>query len=269
VLDEWGGFGSDGPGYAARAIDANLSVDGLPQSGTGQTALLTGANASEQFGRHFGPWVPTVLQEFLARENIFQRLTAAGVEPAFANVAPGGLEGARRLTTRRPGAFPFATLAAGVRVRDETDLRSGRGLVSSITNDEWRTKVDPGAPIISASDAGKILAAISRESRFVAFAHWDTDYVGHRGGMSDALATLARIDVFLDSLLTHLDGDTLLVLTSDHGNIEDLTTTAHTRNPVPFLARGPGAGWLAGRVTSLMDVAPAVLELLDVPDGGA
>ena len=35
-----------------KAIDATLGVEGLPQSGTGQTALLAGVNAAELHGRH-------------------------------------------------------------------------------------------------------------------------------------------------------------------------------------------------------------------------
>lgn len=264
VLDGAGEFVVRGAGLAARPVDANLGVDGLPQSGTGQAALLTGVNAPELFGRHFGPWVPTAIQGLVARENIFQRLVHAGVEPAFANVAPGGLEGARRRTARRPGAFPFATLAAGLPVRDEADLRAGRGLVSSITTEGWREAVDPLGPIVPPEEAGRVLANISLESRFAAFAHWDTDYVGHRGTADDALAALTRVDAFLTGLLEHLHSDTLLVLTSDHGNLEDLTVTTHTRNPVPFYAFGPSAGWLCERVEALTDIAPLFLELLEI-----
>ena len=51
-----------------------------------------------------------------------------------------------------------------------------------------------------------------------------------------------------------------LVLTSDHGNIEDLNEHGHTRNPVPFVAYGPHEKALRDRVHSLVDVTPAILE---------
>ena len=52
---------------------------------------------------------------------------------------------------------------------------------------------------------------------------------------------LPRLDAFLGSVVAHLPPDTTLVLSSDHGNVEDATTKAHTTNPVPLLVVGPGA----------------------------
>ena len=36
--------------------DARLGIDGLPQSGTGQTSIFCGINAAEFVGKHFGPY---------------------------------------------------------------------------------------------------------------------------------------------------------------------------------------------------------------------
>src|SRR5690606_37535490 len=58
-------------------LDATLGAPGLPQSGTGQAALLTGRNAAELFGRHFGPWTPTALRPLVERESILARARAA------------------------------------------------------------------------------------------------------------------------------------------------------------------------------------------------
>src|SRR5690606_7367892 len=69
-------------------LDATLGVPGLPQSGTGQAALLTGRNAAELFGRHFGPWTPTALRPLVERESILARARAAGLAVAFANAYP-------------------------------------------------------------------------------------------------------------------------------------------------------------------------------------
>jgi bisphosphoglycerate-independent phosphoglycerate mutase (AlkP superfamily) len=54
----------------------------------------------------------------------------------------------------------------------------------------------------------------------------------------------------------------LLVLTSDHGNIEDVTTPSHTANPVPFAAAGQGAERLLAGARSITDVVPAILRCL-------
>src|SRR5690606_11270562 len=113
------------PPAIIRPIDASMGVEGRPQSGTGQTALLTGANAVALLGRHFGPWVPTPLRELLATETLFRRAAALGASVAFANSYPSGHMEPGGRGARRPGAFPFAARAAGVLVRDERALREG------------------------------------------------------------------------------------------------------------------------------------------------
>ena len=47
--------GVEGHRAFAFPLDAQLEVEGTPQSGTGQASLLTGTNAAAAYGRHFGP----------------------------------------------------------------------------------------------------------------------------------------------------------------------------------------------------------------------
>jgi bisphosphoglycerate-independent phosphoglycerate mutase (AlkP superfamily) len=53
-----------------------------------------------------------------------------------------------------------------------------------------------------------------------------------------------------------------VVLTSDHGNIEDLSSRSHTLNPVATLAFGAAREHIASRVRSLTDITPAIVEAL-------
>jgi 2,3-bisphosphoglycerate-independent phosphoglycerate mutase len=95
------------------------------------------------------------------------------------------------------------------------------------------------------------------------FAHYDTDYTGHRGGMAGGVAAVERVDAFLGALVEALPEDVLLVVSSDHGNLEDIRG-GHTRNPVPVLAVGPGRTAVAERVSTIANLAPALLALLGV-----
>ena len=59
----------------------------------------------------------------------------------------------------------------------------------------------------------------------------------------------------------------LVLVTSDHGNIEDLSVRGHTLNPVPTLLIGPRRHSIAQRITmqsnsSLTDLTPAILSTL-------
>ncbi|MEX2570358.1 MAG: alkaline phosphatase family protein [Gemmatimonadota bacterium] len=253
--------GLEAPGVRLTGIDANLGVEGRPQSGTGQTALLTGTNAPKILGRHFGPWVPTALRDLLLQRNLFRTAAEAGHTVAFANAYPSGFLEPGGRGARWPGAMPLAAHLAGVLVRNERSVRESDGLVSSITTERWRRHVDPRAPDLTPPLAGEILARIAGRYRLTVFAHFDTDHVGHEGDLAEGVAAIERVDAFLGGVLAQMSDDLLVLLTSDHGNLED-TTLGHTRNPVPLLAIGPGADSLSERVRSTADVAPFILGLL-------
>ena len=68
------------------ATDAQLGVEGLPQSATGQTTLVTGLNAPSLVGARHLPGFPSpTLRRLIERHSIFNRLKAAGFKVTFAN----------------------------------------------------------------------------------------------------------------------------------------------------------------------------------------
>ena len=242
------------PRVILRAADATLGVPGRPQSGTGQTALLTGANAPHLFGRHFGSWVPTALRPLLDRDNLFTRAIRTGRRAAFANaLPPSWISG----TPRRPGAFPLAARAAGIWLRGRDALRERQAVSSSLTNHRWRELFGTGIPNTSAAEAGATLAELANSAELTVFAHYDTDMAGHRRDLAAAVSVLEQVDRFLGSVLGNLADDALLLITSDHGNLED-TRVGHTRNPVPLIAVGPGRELIAEQVRDTTHLAPAL-----------
>jgi len=253
-----------GPGGAAFPLAATLDVEGTPQSGTGQAALLTGASAAEIYGRHFGPWTPVRLRPLVEERSMLRRAVEAGRTVAFANAYPRGWPGPRG--GRRIAGPPLAARGAGVLDRHEQALAEGRAISSEILNDGWRRHLGHrSVPLITAEEAGRNLVRIGRDADLTLYAHYATDTAGHRRDMQAAVAALERVDAFLRGVFTEIDTDTLLLLTSDHGNLEDVRA-GHTRNPALGAARGPGAG-RAAELSDLRDVAPLVLELLGVRPG--
>ena len=241
-----------------RALDATLGVDGLPQSGTGQAALFTGHNAAAIHGAHYGPTPPTLVRDTVREHSVFARLRADGIaELAFANAYPD-----RFFETVEPrGRWTCTTLAAraaGVPLRRATDLLAGRALAADLTGATWQRLFTPHLRVVSPADAGRRLAQIARRHRFTLFEFFLTDKAGHSRDPERAAAVLRALDAFVGGLTAAL-GDRLLVVTSDHGNLEDLSTKSHTRNPVPLLAVGPGARAFA-EATSLLDVTPAAVD---------
>lgn len=248
----------DGPTESAFfPLDATLGIDGLPQSGTGQTALLTGKNAAELFGRHFGPWTPVALRPLLERDNLLRHALDRGRTAAFANAYPRDWPGKR---ARRLAAIPLAAQGAGLLVRHEQALVAGQAVASGIRNDGWihglgHREVPPVTP----RTAGHALARVVGQADLTLYAHYATDHVGHGGGMAAARAALETVDEFLAGVLDHVPPNTLVLLTSDHGNIEDVTG-GHTRNPALAMLVGPDAHERSEPLDSLLDVAGAVLS---------
>ncbi len=262
---------ADGRIVAERAVlvaaDATMGVEGLPQSGTGQTALLTGRNAAAEYGRHFGPWVPTPLRPMLAAENLLRRALDAARTVAFANAYPlSGIPADPRIF-RRPAGPMLAAQSAGVLTRGAAELAEGRAVASSITNERWREHLGNDVPEVNPEEAARTLARIAAEVDVTLFAHYDTDYTGHRGDLAGAVAALERVDAFLGALADALPADALLVVSSDHGNVEDVRG-GHTLNPVPVLALGAGRQTFVN-ARSLMDMTPMILNALGLVPGGS
>lgn len=263
-----------GPGAAATllGLDATLDMPGLPQSGTGQTALLTGLDAPRTFGRHFGPWVPVALRPVMAERSILARARAAGLRVAFANAYPEELlELARPAIaggelSRLPGPLragpPLAALGAGLLTRHTAALERGDAIASEIVNDGWIERLArTSLPRIAPGQAGRNLAAIAGSHDLTLFAHYATDAAGHHRELEPAIAAIERVDAFLGGVLAALPTDVTLLVASDHGNLEDCRV-GHTRNPAMFLAAGDGHELFAEGLSRLTDVAGRVLARL-------
>lgn len=240
-----------------RHLDATLGVAGLPQSATGQTTLLTGDNAALRMGRHYGPWPGPTLKRYLDRGSLFSEVGAA--HGCFANVYPPGYFAALRSGKQKVNVPVYAAQAAGWRLRDLEDYRRERALAADLTG-RFFYDHDPSLPLYRPERAGAILAGLARDHTLTFFDFWQSDSVGHRGSYDDALELVARLDAFLAGLLG-ARGDITLLVTSDHGNLEDKTHKRHTRNRVPLIVLGPGAAAFA-EATRIEDVAPAIRRVL-------
>ncbi len=267
-----------GEGARFIGIDASHGKPGIPQSGTGHATILTGVDAVERFGRHYGPWVPTALRPLVAGASILARAKNAGRRVAFANAypeelvdrLPDGVPVAEAVPSRRLGPLrsgpPLAALGAGLLTRHTDALRRGDAVASEITNHGWIERLHRDLPRIGPEEAGRNLARIAAVHDLTLFAHYTPDYVGHRGTWDEAVAALERVDSFLAGLLDALPEGALLIVASDHGNIEDITRE-HTTNPALGLVVGQGHEEVR-RLEHLWDVPRAILEVLGLPPAG-
>lgn len=237
-----------------RALDATFGVAGLPQSATGQAALLTGRDAVALMGRPYGPWPGPTLVRLLEAGGAFHDAVAVGgalLANAYprryldALVAPAGAR--RRL---RPPAAVVAARAAGLALRDEEAASGGAAVAADLGF------ADGASPGVAPDVWARPLAALARDHALTYLDVWVTDRIGHRADPRLATALVERLDEVVGALAARLDGVTLVVV-SDHGNLEDAGSPRHTRAHVPLVAVGPAAPAFAA-ARDLRDVVPAL-----------
>lgn len=241
-------------------VDARLGVPGLPQSATGQSALLTGCNAAEVMGRHVEGLPGPKLKELVRGKNIFSRLIERGYTCTFANAY--FTNDMNEVHSRRhQSVTTVASLAAFGRVRDAAAMLDNRAVYQDFTRQSLRGRGYTG-PDVTPSEAAEHLLAMAGEHDFTLFEYFQTDLMAHKGTQEDVRRVLAQLNEFLEVLLAWpKQPGQLLLLTSDHGNIEDSRTKRHAENPVPLMAIGEGAEKLKRGVKSLTDFVPQLMEL--------
>ena len=219
-------------------IDATLGHPGLPQSATGQAALYTGEDAVARAGGHREGWPTRAVAELLGQRSIFARARGCGLRAAFLN----GYDDARaaRITRivrgeePRPKRFPIsasslAALAGGGDLRTFADVRAGRAATFDLTGEVIRS-AGYDAPHLTIAQAARAVADGAADLDLGLFEMFLTDSAGHAQDTTWARHEILRTERFLRALLDAVDLERqLVVVTSDHGNLEDLSTRSHTR----------------------------------------
>lgn len=244
--------------------DARLGLRGRPQSGTGQASLLTGLNLPQLIGRHYGPKPEAKTRAIIAEHSYFRRLIERGKLARHLTAYPPGLlaDFERGKTLR--SSIQQAAYESGLPHFSLADVIERRALTAEWTTSSWRKHLNmAGLPDYSAREAGRLLARLARDYDFSFHSHWLSDRIGHRGTLERGVEILERFDAVLAGLLAEWDDEAgLVVITSDHGNMEDLSTRRHTLNDVPTVVIGAQAEVFASGYESLTDFVPACDRIL-------
>lgn len=253
-------------GQRARFLptDPRLGVAGRPQSGTGQATIFTGKNVPALLGKHYGPKPDKATRALLARDNLFSHIVARGKTAALLEAYPPGWHQAVASGRRLRSSYQLAAHVAGLRLFGHEDLVHGAALHVDWTGEGWRSQPDfPRAPGPGAREAGEQLVALARSYDFSLFAHWPSDVIGHRGTLAEGVALLERFDdVMAGVLSTWDDREGLVIICSDHGNMEEIGNRRHTCNDVPTVVIGQQRGLFDEDFRTLADIAPRVMQLL-------
>lgn len=240
-------------GGALHRLDPRFDVPGRPQSASNQTAILTGLPAPRLIGRHVLGYPNAELREILDRASIVKRLRAEGRTATFANSYPAGYLDAlglpRRASARaeveippaarrrlKPSATTSAFAAAQVPLRTLDDLRAGQGLTHDLEGVRARERFD--LPQRAPEESAAIFWRLAEGHDFTLFEHFLADEAGHAQDAVAATRALETFDRFAREVIRTRPQDACVLICSDHGNVEDLSTRSHTLHDVPLLAFG-------------------------------
>jgi hypothetical protein len=261
-------------------VETTFGVPGRPQSATNQTALFTGQPAPALLGKHLLGFPNRFLRELIEEHSIVKRLRAAGRTVTFANGYPSAYLDALGLERRpaeedsrplpaalvrrlRPSASTLTMAAGKVPLRTLRDVREDGALTADIDGRSRRASA-LNVPARSAEDAGALFARLAATHDFTLFEHYLADEAGHLRDFQLAEEALLTFDAFARSVLEHaVPLGTTVLICSDHGNVEDLSTRNHTLGAVSLLVFGPQSA-LMGQPKTLADVGLGVLRLLGV-----
>ena len=247
-------------------LDACMDVEGRPQSATGQASLLTGRNVAAAIGEHYGPRPDDRVREQVLGANLFAAVQKAGLGACFCNAYPPGFFNAVERGKRLLSVIQYAARSSGLRLMGKDDLVERRAISVGYTNRSWREQLGmQDVPVYSPHEAGVHFWHMARTRSFVLHDHWLTDVVGHHEDLAAAVEDLQTFDGFLGGLLSVADLDeTLIVIASDHGNVEDCSHSKHTLNPALGMLIGNRAGLPVDETAHLYDVAPLVKRFLGI-----
>lgn len=245
-------------------INARMGIDGLPQSGTGQTSIFCGVNAQKIINQHFGPFPYSTLKPIIQEKNILSELIGKKISVTFVNAYPKEFFDYVDSGKKSLSVTTLSCEYAGIKLKNKNDLVKKRAISAEITNKYWiekfKYKLDYANPV----NVGMTLQSISNNFDFVLFEYFLTDHAGHSRDFHFAEEVLSNFDGLLNGLYEKMDFDNEnILIVSDHGNIEDLSTKTHTLNPALGISIGKESEYFANKIKTLKDIKKTILEYYD------
>lgn len=227
-----------GQDILVKGIDACLGVDGIPQSATGQTSLFTGFNAQAFLGHHLMAYPNSELISLINKRSIFKYAKEKHIKSIFANSYTDGFFNAFDQSSPNYSVTTRCVLAAQIKFKTLNDLIDKRAVHWDITNSTLQDMPNNRVPLISPGEAGTNLKNLTNEYDLVLYECFLPDLIGHKKDMDKSIMFLEMFDEFLGGVINDKPSNVHVLISSDHGNIEDLSFGGHTKNPVPLIVIG-------------------------------
>ena len=244
-------------------VNVTLRVPGLPQSGTGQTAIMTGINASKFIGKHFGPHPYSTLKPIIKEQNLFVQLQKMNKSFFFANGYPKRYFDYIFGPKGRVPTIALSYISAERILNTHEQIKTRTAISADISGTRWKELGHPDIGPMEPGEAGRLFHQLGKSIDLIFFEYFVTDHAGHSQDMNMAVDMLERMDGFIRGILDKFDVENdIILMISDHGNIEDLSVKTHTMNPVPLIVIGKHHSFFSSRIKNLTHVTPTILSYL-------
>lgn len=255
-------------GLVIRETDAHMGIPGLPQSATGQTALWTGVNGPVVMGRHMNGFPGPTLKKTIYDWSMIKCLNEAGKKSSLLNAYGESYLERIEKKPRLASTSTHIQKASGIPLKTFKDLKVNQAVYMDITHElmhEFYPDAKAEFPVIDAFQRGRDIVQIARGYDVALYEYFLTDKVGHDQSFPMAERVITTLEKFFAGIAAELNPENeLLVVTSDHGNLEDLSRKTHTNNKVATFALGKGSERIAQDVNALYDIPPVMYDLLGI-----
>ncbi len=272
------GAATDQMPFLFKPLPAKTHLSGSCSSALHQTALFCGFEPADLPEKRLS-FPDHQLRQIIFKNNILKTLKSLGKKAVFFNAYPYHAELFQppHLTFTADGSLLFSEkfpqrfrkkisvttcmmLSVGQQPFDEQAIVQRKTLYHDFSN---QSLINSGMelPFFSPEDAAAILVQECRNSDFLLYEFFLTDLIGHRCNFELACELIKHLERFIQNLMNRIDLQTTTVLvTSDHGNLEDLSTPQHTSHPVPLIICGKNQLLLFNQISSLGNVTPAIVD---------
>jgi len=241
-------------------VDAQMGVPGLPQSATGHTTIYTGRNAPKLLGKHLTGFPNKDLRDLLQKYSLFIKLKDFGNSCKFINAfRPIFFTTPEIFSNLHMSATTEMNKYAGYDFSNFQDIKNEKALYHEFSNEENRNK-GFDLPSFTADKAGEILVRESHKYDLILYEYFMTDFAGHAQNLDRSIEEIRKVEDLILAVLNNIDLDkTILIVASDHGNIEDVRTKSHTTNPAFLGVWDKTTSKVYTEFKTLQDIYPYIL----------
>lgn len=250
--------------------DASMGVKGLPQSATGQTAIWTGIKAPEILNRHVSGYPSFTLRKIINELSCMKVLEERDKKVAFLNAYSPVYFTHMQNKPKLISASTMIQLASKIPLLPLESILEDKGIFMDINHEFLRefakNFLEPDHALMKIRDpytVGKNVLSNYKDHDLVLYEYFLTDKMGHEQNWNRLETIIETVEKFIDGVIDSMDESDLLIITSDHGNSEDLSVDTHTKNLVPcFLYGNYDDSFL--EIRELSDILPNIYSKLGI-----